>query len=145
MILLQFEDQRPKKKPQKRPSAASAKKKSKKQESEEGEISSEAASEASEFDDGYDENLIGDDDDRAKLETMTEREREEILFKRAEDREYAKKQFEIRKKLKQKEKFKVKNKEIGNEQIFLICILTSEPVPYPLESQCTFAPLTDFS
>ena len=45
---------------------------------------------------------------------MTEREREEILFKRAEDREYAKKQFEIRKKLKQKEKFKVKNKEIGN-------------------------------
>ena len=68
-----------------------------------------------EFDDGYDENLIGDDDDRAKLETMTEREREEILFKRAEDREYAKKQFEIRKKLKQKEKFKAKNTEISHD------------------------------
>ena len=51
---------------------------------------------------------------------MTEREREEILFKRAEDREYAKKQFEIRKKLKQKEKFKVKNKEIGNSNSFHI-------------------------
>ena len=49
---------------------------------------------------------------------MTEREREEILFKRAEDREYAKKQFEIRKKLKQKEKFKVKNKEIGKSNSF---------------------------
>ena len=62
-----------------------------------------------EFDDGYDDDLIGDDEDRAKLEKMTEREREEILFKRAEDREYAKKQFEIRKKLKQKEKSRAKN------------------------------------
>ena len=80
-----------------------------KQESEEGEISSEANSDMEEFDDGYDEDLIGDDEDRAKLEKMTEREREEILFKRAEDREYAKKQFEIRKKLKQKEKSRAKN------------------------------------
>ena len=87
----------------------------KKQESEEGEISSEDNSDMEEFDDGYDENLIGDDEDRAKLETMTEREREEILFKRAEDREYAKKQFEIRKKLKQKEKFKAKNLNESHE------------------------------
>ena len=104
--------------PKKRPAAKRppAKKKSKKQESEEGEISSEDNnSDMEEFDDGYDENLIGDDDDRAKLETMTEREREEILFKRAEDREYAKKQFEIRKKLKQKEKFKAKNTEISHD------------------------------
>ena len=46
-----------------------------------------------EFDDGLDEDLVGDDDDRKKLAGMTEREREEELFKRAEKREEARKRF----------------------------------------------------
>ena len=40
-----------------------------------------------EFDDGLDSDLIGDDDDRDALEEMTEKQREEELFKRAERRE----------------------------------------------------------
>ena len=39
------------------------------------------------FDDGLDDDLIGDDEDRQKLEDMTEKEREEELFRRAERRE----------------------------------------------------------
>ncbi|XP_040573431.1 RNA polymerase-associated protein Rtf1 [Lepeophtheirus salmonis] len=66
--------------------------------SEEGEISEE---EEKEFDDGLDEDLIGDEEDRNNLENLTEREREEELFKRAETRENLKKRFEIQKKLKQ--------------------------------------------
>ena len=46
-----------------------------------------------EFDDGLDEDLVGDDDDRKKLAGMTEREREEELFKRAEKREQDRKRF----------------------------------------------------
>lgn len=84
------------------------KKSSKKKESEEdGEISSaDDDSNKEEFDDGLDEDLIGDDADRANLEKMTEREREEELFKRAENREALKKRFEIQKKLKQQQKLK---------------------------------------
>ena len=52
-----------------------------------------------EFDDGLDSDLIGDDDDRDALEEMTEKQREEELFKRAERREELKKRFEISKKL----------------------------------------------
>ena len=39
------------------------------------------------FDDGLDDDLIGDDEDRQRLEDMTEKEREEELFRRAERRE----------------------------------------------------------
>ena len=52
------------------------------------------------FDDGLDDDLIGDDADRQMLEDMTEKEREEELFRRAERREELKKRFEITKKLK---------------------------------------------
>eukprot|EP00096_Caligus_rogercresseyi_P006787 TRINITY_DN2363_c0_g1_i1.p1 TRINITY_DN2363_c0_g1~~TRINITY_DN2363_c0_g1_i1.p1 ORF type:complete len:727 (-),score=351.01 TRINITY_DN2363_c0_g1_i1:190-2370(-) len=80
--------------------------------SEEGELS-EAPSEEEEdkeFDDGLDDDLIGDEEDRNKLENMTEREREEELFKRAETRENLKKRFEIQKKLKQQLKAKAAEK-----------------------------------
>lgn len=53
-----------------------------------------------EFDDGLDEELMGDDEDRRKLEMMNEKEREEEIFKRAEKRELLKKRYEIEKKLK---------------------------------------------
>jgi len=43
-----------------------------------------------EFDDGLDENLIRDDEDRKQLEQMTEKEREQELFNRIEKRELLK-------------------------------------------------------
>ena len=55
-----------------------------------GEVSdSDKASggEFEEFDDGLDENLIGDADDKKRLEQMTEKEREQELFNRLEKRE----------------------------------------------------------
>lgn len=76
--------------------------KSKGKAEEEGEISSDVSNQ--EFDDGLDENLIGDDEDRARLEQLTEREREEELFKRAETREKDRKKFEIKKRLKLQQK-----------------------------------------
>ena len=42
------------------------------------------------FYDGYDENLIGDEDDKARLEQMTEKEREQELFNRMERRQVLK-------------------------------------------------------
>lgn len=38
------------------------------------------------FHDGYDENLIGDEEDKKRLEGMTEKEREQELFNRTERR-----------------------------------------------------------
>jgi hypothetical protein len=51
---------------------------------------------------------MGDEADRARLERMSEKEREEEIFKRAEKREMEKKRFEIEKKLKLQRK---RNKE----------------------------------
>ena len=44
----------------------------------------------SEFHDGLDENLIGDDEDRKRLEQMTEKEREQEIFNRIERRDVLK-------------------------------------------------------
>ncbi|XP_078480967.1 RNA polymerase-associated protein RTF1 homolog isoform X1 [Ciona intestinalis] len=52
------------------------------------------------FDDGYDSELVGDEEDRVKLENMTEKEREQELYNRLEKREALQKRFEIEKKLK---------------------------------------------
>lgn len=57
-----------------------------------------------EFDDGLDDDYIGGEEDRRKLETMTEREREEEYYRRAEKREELKKRFEISQKLKSQKK-----------------------------------------
>lgn len=38
------------------------------------------------FHDGFDENLIGDEEDKQRLEDMTEKEREQELFDRMERR-----------------------------------------------------------
>ena len=46
-----------------------------------------SSSDSEEFNDGYDENLMGDDLDQARLASMTEKEREEELFNRNERRE----------------------------------------------------------
>ena len=39
------------------------------------------------FDDGYDDKLVGDEEDRRRLDEMTEKEREQILYERLEKRE----------------------------------------------------------
>jgi len=104
------EEKETKRKPKKIPKKG----KKKKDESEEGEISSNDSAKE-EFDDGLDEDLIGDSEDRARLEKMTEREREEELFKRAETREAEKKRFEIQKKLKKEHKLKAKEKPEASE------------------------------
>lgn len=68
-----------------------------------GEVSDSdgSASESSqeEFNDGYDENLMGDAEDQARLAQMTEKEREQEIYKRIEQREIKKTRFEIEKKL----------------------------------------------
>jgi len=52
-----------------------------------------------EFSDGLGDDLIGDEEDRRKMEEMTEREREEELYRRAEKREELKKRHSIAQKL----------------------------------------------
>ncbi|XP_041352904.1 RNA polymerase-associated protein RTF1 homolog [Gigantopelta aegis] len=82
-------------------------------EPEEGEVSdsgsgsaggSGSESEEEKFYDGFDENLIGDEEDKAKLEQMTEKEREQELFNRMERRQVLKTRFEIEQKLKKAKK-----------------------------------------
>ncbi|XP_015111600.1 RNA polymerase-associated protein Rtf1 [Diachasma alloeum] len=72
-------------------------------EPEEGEVSdsdhSGSDSSQEEFNDGYDDDLMGDAEDRARLAEMTEKEREQEIYKRVEQREAMKKRFEIEKKL----------------------------------------------
>ncbi|XP_044728263.1 RNA polymerase-associated protein RTF1 homolog [Chrysoperla carnea] len=70
-------------------------------EPEEGEVSSGGSSSNSdeEFNDGYDDQLMGDEEDRAHLASLTEKEREQEIFKRIEQRELMKTRFEIEKKL----------------------------------------------
>ncbi|XP_012554702.1 RNA polymerase-associated protein RTF1 homolog isoform X1 [Hydra vulgaris] len=66
------------------------------------------------FDDGLDENLIGNEEDRLMLEQMTEKEREQELFNRMEKREAMKTRLEIEHKLHTERKRKNK-KEKGKE------------------------------
>ncbi|BES89706.1 unnamed protein product [Nesidiocoris tenuis] len=71
-----------------------------------------------EFNDGYDDNLMGDEEDQARLAQMTEKEREQEIFKRVEQREVMKTRFEIEKKLrmaKKQEKKKEKKKGSGKK------------------------------
>ncbi|XP_028981241.1 RNA polymerase-associated protein RTF1 homolog [Esox lucius] len=80
---------------------------------------SESSSEDDVFRDGYGEDLMGDEEDRARLEQMTEKEREQELFNRIEKREVLKRRFEIKKKLKtakKKEKEEKKKKQHEEEQ-----------------------------
>lgn len=69
-----------------------------------------------EFSDGYDENLMGDEEDRRKLALMTEKEREQELFNRSERRETLKIRFEIERKLRSKAKKREQEKK-QNKQV----------------------------
>lgn len=72
-------------------------------EPEEGEVSDSSSSDE-EFNDGYDDQLMGDAEDKARLASLTEKERETEIFKRIEQRELMKTRFEIEKKLRQAKK-----------------------------------------
>lgn len=75
------------------------------------------------FFDGYDEDLIGDEEDRKRLEQMTEKEREQELYNRSERRAVLKTRFEIEKKLRQakkkdqKEKKKASSDPVATRQV----------------------------
>nr|CAD7606649.1 unnamed protein product [Timema genevievae] len=91
--------------------------KEKESEPEEGEVSDSEVSDSDssalsqeEFNDGYDENLMGDEEDQARLAQMTEKEREQEIFKRIEQREVMKTRFEIEKKLRLAKKQEMKKK-----------------------------------
>ncbi|XP_065161988.1 RNA polymerase-associated protein Rtf1 isoform X2 [Atheta coriaria] len=73
-------------------------------EPEEGEVSDSSDSSEAEFNDGYDDQLMGDEEDRARLASLTEKERETEIYKRIEQRELMKHRFEIEKKLRQAKK-----------------------------------------
>lgn len=62
--------------------------------------SSSSSSSDSEFDDGYDDNLMGDEEDRARLNGLSEKERETEIFKRIERRDMMRTRWEIERKLK---------------------------------------------
>ena len=68
-----------------------------------GEVTDSEASESyssalsqEEFNDGYDENLMGDEEDQARLAQMTEKEREQEIFKRIEQREVMKTRYGLK-------------------------------------------------
>ncbi|XP_019849879.1 PREDICTED: RNA polymerase-associated protein RTF1 homolog [Amphimedon queenslandica] len=72
------------------------------------------------FNDGLDDDLIGDDEDRRKLASMTEAEREQEIFKRHEQREILKARFEVEMQLrlgkKQEKKMKKSSKKHGQSR-----------------------------
>lgn len=84
-------------------------------EPEEGEVSDSDASVSDssqeEFNDGYDDKLMGDAEDQARLAQMTEKEREQEIFKRIEQREIMKTRFEIEKKLRMAKKQELKKQK----------------------------------
>ncbi|XP_059551942.1 RNA polymerase-associated protein RTF1 homolog [Myotis daubentonii] len=87
---------------------------------------SDSSSEDEEFHDGYGEDLMGDEEDRARLEQMTEKEREQELFNRIEKREVLKRRFEIKKKLKTAKKKEKKEKQEEQEKKKLTQIQESQ-------------------
>jgi hypothetical protein len=58
--------------------------------SDDDEDSDDSDGEPEEFYDGYDDDLLGDEEDRQRMEAMTEKEREIELFNRIEKREVLK-------------------------------------------------------
>lgn len=110
---------------------------------------------SSEFNDGYDDNLMGDAEDRARLEALTEKERETEIFKRIERRDMMRTRWEIERKLRlakrsekekdRKPKTKKKKKQKQKERERLQKISPEKPlfspprpaevtVPSPVES-----------
>jgi len=87
------------------------KSKRRKAEVEDGEVE-EGITWRDEFDDYLDDNLIGDEEDRKRMDALTEKEREEEIFRRSERREEMKKRFEISQKLREQ------HLRLGGGQVF---------------------------
>ncbi|XP_058829727.1 RNA polymerase-associated protein Rtf1 [Topomyia yanbarensis] len=126
------------------------------------ESGSSSSSGESEFDDGYDDNLMGDDADRARLNGLSEKERETEIFKRIERRDVMKTRWEIERKLKlakkaerakdkesqppKKKKKKDRKKKLAeqkeHEEKKKVKVPTPEPevVPAPVQQQEKIAP-----
>lgn len=73
--------------------------------------SSSSSDEEEEFDDGYDEDYLGDEEDKCRLNAMTEKEREQEIFRRIERREDGMKLFQIKKKIREEKKLKKKQSQ----------------------------------
>lgn len=85
---------------------------------EEGEVADSDSSDSSleEFNDGYHSDFMGDEEDRAKLAQMTEKEREQEIFKRIEAREVMKTRFEIEKKLRHAKRREAKKQQSASDR-----------------------------
>ncbi|KRY67091.1 RNA polymerase-associated protein, partial [Trichinella pseudospiralis] len=104
--------------------SASARKKGKHQKSKLSKTRKETAekkdsdsSDSAVFDDGYDEDLLGDEEDRKKLQKMSEKDREQEIYRRLERRELLKARFEIEKKLRRKKRVEAVYDDSDEESI----------------------------
>ncbi|KAM6158576.1 uncharacterized protein ACDL77_023116, partial [Rhynchocyon petersi] len=77
---------------------------------------SDSSSGDEQFHDGYGEDLMGDEGDRARLRQMTEKQREQELFNRLEKREVLQRRFEIKQKLKTAKKKDKEEKKKKQEE-----------------------------
>lgn len=68
-----------------------------------GELSSDSDNDGLEYDDGFNDDLMGDEEDQARLAAMTEWEREEEINRRFEIRASLKRRHELDKRLKERE------------------------------------------
>ncbi|OUC46585.1 Plus-3 domain protein [Trichinella nativa] len=75
------------------------------------------SSDSAVFDDGYDEDLLGDEEDRKKLQKMSEKDREQEIYRRLERRELLKARFEIEKKLRKKKRIEAVYDDSEEESI----------------------------
>lgn len=117
-----------------------------KSELEEGQVSSDSSdSSDSEFNDGFDENFLGDDEDQARLQALSEKEREMEIFKRTERRDELRTRWEIERKLrlakraerakdksqtpKDKKKKEEKRKRREQEKAAALAAANSKPPP----------------
>lgn len=100
------------------PKKANEKKSMKDTELEEGEVTDSESSDYSEeeFNDGYDSSLMGDEEDRLRLAQMTEKEREQEIFRRVEARETMRTRFNIEKKLKREQRRELKRQRLLEER-----------------------------
>lgn len=81
---------------------------------EEGEVSDSESSDNSdeEFNDGYHSDMMGDEEDRFRLAQMTEKEREQEIFRRVEARETMKTRFNIERKLRREKRRELKKQRL---------------------------------
>ncbi|XP_064403704.1 RNA polymerase-associated protein RTF1 homolog [Halichondria panicea] len=78
--------------------------------------SDSSSADSLQFDDGLDDELIGDEDDRSKLDQMTEAEREQEVFKRFEKRQALKTRFEIEQRLRKEKKAEKRRSKAKGKQ-----------------------------